>query len=217
MKNVLIFGSTGSIGVNTLRVIDDLKGQFKVKGLTGHSNLSLLELQIRKYRPEVVVVGSRQDAQFLKRKYRNLKVLSGPGALTKAAGWPGVDLVVSSLVGSWGLEPTLRAIERGRDIALANKEVLVMSGQIMMKEAKRRGVNILPVDSEHSAIWQCLKNEPVRNISRIILTASGGPFWQLPAGELKKVDLARTLNHPTWNMGKKVTIDSATLMNKGFK
>jgi 1-deoxy-D-xylulose-5-phosphate reductoisomerase len=219
MKNVVILGSTGSIGVNTLKVIDGLRSGFRVVGLTGKTNVGLLSRQIKKYRPEIAITGAAQDAAELSGKFRRqkIRILSGPEGLVKAATWPKADLVVSALVGSFGLEPTLAAIRSGKDIALANKEVLVMAGSLMISAAKRHGVSILPVDSEHSAIWQCLKNEPKRSISRIILTASGGPFWRLSAAELKKVTLDRTLAHPTWNMGKKVTIDSATLMNKGFE
>ena len=219
MKNVVILGSTGSIGVNTLRVIDEFRSEFRVLGLTGNTNVALLETQINRYRPEIAVAGTSEGAGKLRKKLtsRRTRVLSGPEGLVRAATWPKADLVVSALVGSFGLEPTLAAIRCGKDIALANKEVLVMAGSLMITAARRRGVRILPVDSEHSAVWQCLRNEPKRSVSRIILTASGGPFWRLSRAELKKVDLARTLNHPTWNMGKKVTVDSATLMNKGFE
>jgi 1-deoxy-D-xylulose-5-phosphate reductoisomerase len=218
MKKLVILGSTGSIGVSTLEVVTACRNRFRVVGLTGNTNLDLLKKQIQRYHPEVVVVSNAGDAALLKKKYRrSLKVLHGPEGLLTAAAWPGADLVVSSLVGALGLEPTLAAIAKGYDIALANKEVLVMAGAIVMAKARRYKARILPVDSEHSAIWQCLKNESVKDISRLILTASGGPFWQMNRHELSNVDVARTLAHPTWNMGRKVTIDSATLMNKGFE
>lgn len=218
MKKIVILGSTGSIGVSTLEVVDICKDRFRVIGLTGNTKISLLENQIKRYHPEVVVVGNAADAEQLRKKYKHkIKVLFGREDLLTAAAWPGTDIVVSSLVGALGLEPTLAAIDKGCDIALANKEVLVMAGAVVMAKARRRKVKILPVDSEHSAIWQCLKNEPAKNVSRIILTASGGPFWKLSRNELAKVDVSRTLAHPTWNMGKKVTVDSATLMNKGFE
>ncbi len=218
MKKIVILGSTGSIGVSTLEVVDICKDRFRVIGLTGHTKISLLEEQIRRYHPEVVVVANTADADRLRKKYRHkIKILSGPDALITAATWPGTDIVVSSLVGALGLEPTVAAIEKGSDIALANKEVLVMAGAIVMAKARAHKVKILPVDSEHSALWQCLKNEPAKNVSRLILTASGGPFWQLSQHELFFVDVTRTLAHPTWNMGQKVTVDSATLMNKGFE
>ncbi|MDD5132204.1 MAG: 1-deoxy-D-xylulose-5-phosphate reductoisomerase [bacterium] len=218
MKKLIILGSTGSIGVSTLEVVAACKNRFRVLGLTGNSNLDLLERQIQRFHPEVVVVGNAVDAARLQLKYRRkLQVLYGPAGLITAATWPGADMLVSSLVGALGLEPTLAAIGKGYDIALANKEVLVMAGTIVMAKARQHKVRILPVDSEHSAIWQCLKNEPAKNVSRLILTASGGPFWRLSRQELAKVDVARTLAHPTWNMGRKVTIDSATLLNKGFE
>ncbi|MDD5491285.1 MAG: 1-deoxy-D-xylulose-5-phosphate reductoisomerase [bacterium] len=218
MKKLVILGSTGSIGVNTLAVVSACRKSFQVVGLTGNTNLALLEKQIQRYHPEVVVVGNAADAAYLKMKCRKtLKILQGPEGLRVVAAWPGADMVVSSLVGSHGLEPTLAAIEKGHDIALANKEVLVMAGSLVMAKARGKKVKILPVDSEHSAIWQCLKNESIKHVSRVILTASGGPFWQLSRQELDQVDVSRTLAHPTWNMGRKVTIDSATLMNKGFE
>lgn len=218
MKKIVILGSTGSIGVSALEVADISQERFQVIGLSGNTKISLLEKQIKRYHPEVVVVGNAIDAEHLGNKYRHkTKVLSGPEGLIAAATWPGTDIVVSSLVGSLGLKPTLAAIAKGYDIALANKEVLVMAGEIIMAKARRHKVKILPVDSEHSAIWQCLKNEPAKRVSRIILTASGGPFWKLSNQELAKVDVSRTLAHPTWNMGRKVTVDSATLMNKGFE
>ncbi len=218
MKKIVILGSTGSIGVSTLEVAAANRDRFRVVGLTGNNNLDLLEKQIQRFHPEVVVVGTVEAAARLKKKYRQqIRILHGPEGLLTAATWTGVDLIVSSLIGALGLEPTLAAIAKGRDIALANKEVLVMAGSIVMAEASRRKVKILPVDSEHSALWQCLKNEPAKNVSRLILTASGGPFWQLSQQELFFVDVTRTLAHPTWNMGRKVTVDSATLMNKGFE
>ncbi|MDD5260159.1 MAG: 1-deoxy-D-xylulose-5-phosphate reductoisomerase [bacterium] len=218
MKKIVILGSTGSIGVSTLEVAAANRNRFRIIGLTGNNNLDLLEKQIQRFRPEVVVVSTAEAAARLKKKYRQkIRILHGPAGLLSAATWPGVDLVVSSLVGALGLEPTLAAIAKGRDIALANKEVLVMAGPFVMAEASRCKVKILPIDSEHSALWQCLKNESAKNVSRLILTASGGPFWQLSRQELFFVDVNRTLAHPTWNMGRKVTVDSATLMNKGFE
>lgn len=219
MKNIVILGSTGSIGVNTLKVIDNFSKDFRVIGLTGYNNLKLLEKQIKKYRPKVVVAGKYSDTDYLRSKFKKdrLTVLAGPEGLKKIASWPKTELVVSALVGALGLEPTQEAILAGRDIALANKEVLVMAGSLMMKSARQKKISVLPLDSEHSAIWQCLKSESSRNISRIILTASGGPFWRLTKDQLRKVNPANALRHPTWNMGKKVTIDSATLMNKGFE
>lgn len=218
MKKIIILGSTGSIGVSTLEVVAACKNRFRVLGLTGNTNLDLLEKQIQRFHPEVVVVGNAVDAARLKSKYRlKLQVLYGPAGLISAATWPGADMVVSSLVGALGLEPTLAAIGKSRDIALANKEVLVMAGSLVMAKARGKKVKILPIDSEHSALWQCLKNESSKDVSRLILTASGGPFWQLSQQELFFVDVTRTLAHPTWNMGRKVTVDSATLMNKGFE
>lgn len=219
VKNIVILGSTGSIGKGTLDVIKKNSAEFSVLGLTGYSNLSLLEQQVRQWNPKVIAVPSEAEKQHIKKRIKSklLTILVGREGLCRIASWPGTDVVVSALVGAAGLEPTLAAIHARHNIALANKEVLVMAGSIIMEEARRYKVTIFPIDSEHSAIWQCLKNENVNHIARIILTASGGPFREFSHGQLQKVDRKKTLEHPTWKMGKKVTVDSATLMNKGFE
>ena len=216
-KKIVILGSTGSIGVNTLRVIENLKDRFQVIGLAAKKNVNLLEKQIRKFHPKVVALTDRKSAQELRGRFKSIKVLSGEEGLIKVARLKETDLVVSAIVGASGLIPTLEAIKARKKIALANKEALVMAGEIVMQEAHKRGVEILPVDSEHSAIFQCLKKEGRKKVSRIILTASGGPFFNYSLKQLKSVTPQEALRHPTWEMGKKITIDSATLMNKGLE
>lgn len=218
-KNIIILGSTGSIGEATLHVIRKNARDFAVLGLTGYSHVKLLEQQIRFWHPKVVAVASETDKQYLEHRLGNNHpaILTGVPGLCNIASWPGAHMVVSALVGAAGLEPTLAAIKCGYTVALANKEVLVMAGSIVMNQARRYKAKVIPVDSEHSAIWQCLKGEEPRNIVRIILTASGGPFRNLTANQLHSVGAKKALNHPTWDMGKKVTIDSATLINKGFE
>jgi len=208
MKRLAILGSTGSIGRQTLDVVRAFPDQLKVIGLAAGNNSSLLAKQIGEFRPEVVS-------------------LAGPGKLPsgtykqvspeEVATHPAVDLVVVATSGIAGLAPTLAAIGSGKNIALANKEVLVTAGEIVTAEAKRSGVAIMPVDSEHSALWQCLWGEQGSEVARLVLTASGGPFRQRPLASLAKVTAAEALQHPTWQMGKKVTIDSATLFNKGLE
>lgn len=219
MKNISILGSTGSIGRQTLEVISRFPDKFRVLGLAAGKNTSLLTEQIRIFKPKVVSVKDKNEAIRLSRKFRNESVefyYSDSGAETIAT-HPQVDLVVSAMVGSSGLKPTLAAVESSKNIALANKEVLVMAGGLLTKKAERKGVKILPVDSEHSAIFQVLDRTNKEHVKRIILTASGGPLRKTPKKYFKDVTLEKALNHPTWRMGKKITIDSATLMNKGFE
>lgn len=208
-KKIVIFGSTGSIGTQTLRVIDKYPERFEVVGLGCGANYTLLNEQIAKYRPKYVFIAENAD------KIIPMGAEILPNAETLAE--VDADIFVSAAVGMAGLAPTLKAIETGKDIALANKETLVAAGEYVMARAKANGVKMLPVDSEHSALWQCLNYGNARNVKNLILTASGGAFRGLKADKLQNVTVLDALKHPTWNMGRKVTIDSATLMNKGLE
>ena len=213
MKSVVILGSTGSIGTQTLDVIAAYPEKFEVKALVCSKNISLLKEQIDRFHPQAVAVEDEEKAAHL-RKQVKIPVLSGRDGVMQIAATK-ANITLNALVGIGGLEPTLAAIAAGNDIALANKETLVTGGSLVMQAAKDKGVNMLPVDSEHSAIWQCLKGD--KQCKKIILTASGGAFRGYTREMLQNVTAAQALKHPTWNMGVKVTIDSATLMNKGFE
>ena len=220
MKNISILGSSGSIGTQALELISKTKKEFKVCGLSVNSNIDVLKKQIIKFKPSVVSVCSKEDVENLQKwcnlkKYK-VKVYFGKEGLNKVATIKNVDTVLSSVVGSIGLEPLLAAIDSGKDIAIANKEALVMAGSLIMKKAKEKGVSVLPVDSEHSAIFQCIGKENKKSIKRILLTASGGPFYKSNKN-FADITVEDALAHPTWKMGKKITIDSATLMNKGLE
>jgi 1-deoxy-D-xylulose-5-phosphate reductoisomerase len=215
MKNIVILGSTGSIGKSALDVISKHTERFRIKGLTANNNIDLLLKQIEAFRPEVVAVADEASAEELKQR-ANVDVLIGQDGLCDVASSEGVDFVLSAIVGAAGLMPTVAAIRAGRTIGLANKEALVVAGDVVMKEARERGVRIIPVDSEHSAVFQCIGSER-EYLKRIILTASGGPFRGMTIDELQRVTPDDALRHPSWDMGKKITIDSATLMNKGLE
>lgn len=217
MKKLSVLGSTGSIGKNTLEVISCHPDKFKVVALAVKNNIQLLEEQIIKFKPDVVAVFDSVAAECIKKKDLSVEVLAGEKGLAEVAKLEDVDMVVSAIVGSDGLVPTYEAVKAGKELALATKEALVMAGQIIMSEAKRQGVRILPVDSEHSAVFQCLNNRDINEVEKIILTASGGPFLGKSVAELESVTPSDALNHPNWDMGKKITIDSATLMNKGLE
>ncbi|MBI5695072.1 MAG: 1-deoxy-D-xylulose-5-phosphate reductoisomerase [Nitrospirae bacterium] len=219
MKTLSILGCTGSIGVSTLDVVKRFTGKFRVKAMACGTNINLLEEQVRAFKPEVVSVGSAKDARELSKRLGGLgvKVLSGPEGMSEVASLSGVDMVLSAIVGSAGLVPTMAAIEAGKDVALANKETLVCAGELVISAAKRRGIKLLPVDSEHSAIFQSMKGHRKADLARITLTASGGPFQALSSRQLENVKPADALKHPNWEMGRKITIDSATLMNKGLE
>ena len=217
MKTLSILGSTGSIGRNTLEVISDHPDKFRVKALAVGNNIKLLAEQINTFKPEIAAVFDEGSANELRKDFRGLQVLSGEEGLVEAATLDGVDMVVSAIVGSPGLAPTYAAVKAGKDIALATKEALVMAGKIIMSEASRNNVKILPVDSEHSAIFQCLEGREMQDVKKIILTASGGAFLGKSVSELEDVTPADALKHPNWDMGRKITIDSATLMNKGLE
>ena len=215
MKKISILGSTGSIGKNTLEVAKHLG--YEVVALSAHSTIDLLEKQVLEWRPKCVAVFDKKKAFELKKRIPEVVVVSGIEGLIEVATLPQVDFVVSAIVGAAGILPTLKAIEAGKTIGLANKEVLIAAGELIMSAAKKQGVNILPIDSEHSAIFQCLQGECSSGINRIILTASGGPFRGRTAEQLEGITPSSALKHPTWKMGKKITIDSSTLMNKGLE
>jgi 1-deoxy-D-xylulose-5-phosphate reductoisomerase len=219
MKKLSILGATGSIGRNTLEVVRGLKENFEVVALAAGENIRLLAEQIEEFKPKLAVVKNEERATGLKDlvSSQHLDISFADEGLVKAATIPETDLVVVATSGSVGLTPTLRAIEAGKDIALANKESLVMGGELIMAKASERGVKLLPIDSEHSALFQCLEERRKEEVKRIILTASGGPFFKLDPSQLSKVTVEEALKHPSWKMGKKVTIDSATFMNKGLE
>ncbi|MEE9213690.1 MAG: 1-deoxy-D-xylulose-5-phosphate reductoisomerase [Thermodesulfobacteriota bacterium] len=219
MKNISLLGSTGSIGVQTLDVISQHGDKFNVLGLSAGRNIDLLRHQINKFKPSVVSVLAQEDALKLSKELsgKSIEVLYGSNGANEVATIDDVDMVVSAMVGASGLEPTLKAVNKGKDIALANKETLVIAGELITNQASKKNVKIIPVDSEHSAIFQVLSNSEKNFVKRIILTASGGPFLGFSEEELKKVTVESALNHPTWKMGEKITIDSATLMNKAFE
>ena len=217
MKKIAVLGSTGSIGTQSLEVISQSK-DFKVVSLAAGRNIRLLESQARRFKPDVVAVYDTKAAKSLKAALKDtgIKVLSGGEGITAAAS-VGADIVITAIVGVAGLAPTVAAIKAGSDIALANKETMVTAGPIINDLCKKHGVKILPVDSEHSAIFQSLQGAPRGSLKKIILTASGGPFFGKSREELKNVTVKEALNHPNWSMGSKITIDSATLMNKGLE
>lgn len=216
--NISILGSTGSIGVQALEVADAIP-DIRVLGLSAHSNIDLLELQIRKFKPVAAAVMLEEAALTLKRRLQGerVEILSGMEGIEAVASLGETECVINSLVGIAGLRPTLAAIKAGKDIALANKETLVAGGELIMNRIKKAGVALRPVDSEHSAIFQCLRGNEKNRIQKIHLTASGGPFKNKTLKELETVTLAEALKHPNWMMGKKITIDSATMMNKGLE
>jgi 1-deoxy-D-xylulose-5-phosphate reductoisomerase len=218
MKNVTILGSTGSIGRQTLNIIETNPNLYKVNILTTNSNITLLEKQCKQFEPNAVVIADNNAyKKFIKKTSYKGKIETGSEALINTSNFNNTDIVVSALVGIAGLQPTIAAIKSGKTILLANKEVLVVAGKYVTDLAKEKKVRIIPIDSEHSAIYQCLLGENIKSVNKIILTASGGPFFKLKKSDLQKVKISDALNHPTWNMGTKVTIDSATMMNKGFE
>ncbi|ACX51734.1 1-deoxy-D-xylulose 5-phosphate reductoisomerase [Ammonifex degensii KC4] len=218
MRELVVLGSTGSIGRQTLEVVQLFPERFRVKGLAAGKNWKLLREQVLSFRPEAVALAGEEEARLLAEslppEFRP-SIFWGEEGLEHLASWPGTDTVLVAVTGAAGWKPTLAAIKAGKRIALANKETLVVAGEIVVREAQRRGTPILPVDSEHAAIWQCLEGR--KGVKRIILTASGGPFREYSLEELAKVRPAEALRHPTWRMGPKITVDSATLMNKGLE
>ena len=219
MKKLVILGSTGSIGTQTLEIVKDKKGDFGVLALAAYSNVDLMEKQIREFKSSFAVLFDESAASKLKEKVSDTdtKVLSGMDGLLEISTLDECDMLVAAMVGMIGIQPTIAAVKAGKDIALANKETLVTAGHIIVPLCKENNVNLYPVDSEHSAIYQCLKAQDKKMVDKILLTASGGPFLGRKYDELKDVSLKDALNHPNWAMGKKITIDSASLVNKGLE
>jgi 1-deoxy-D-xylulose-5-phosphate reductoisomerase len=222
MKRISILGSTGSIGTQCLSVVDSLPGRFEVVALAAGSNVVLAAEQARRHRPKIVSVGTEDAARKLRNMLRGSRqgvpeIVFGPNGIECVATHPDAELVVSAAVGVVGLPATYKAIECGKQIALANKEVLVAAGEIVMATAQRHKVTMLPIDSEHNAIHQCLRAGENREVKKLVLTASGGPFRKTPISKLSRVTPKQALAHPNWKMGNRITIDSATLMNKGFE
>ena len=219
-KKIVILGSTGSIGQQTLEVIRKFSNEFEVVGLSGWENTDFLKEQISFFKPKIAVVKNEYTAKKIKKDLHNLsgiKILWGTDGLIRISTLEEADIIVVAITGIASLIPTFEAVKRGKNIALASKEALVVAGELLVKEAKLRNAKILPIDSEHSAILQCLKNEQKDSVEKIILTASGGALYNLTETALNNVSVEDALDHPTWKMGKKVTIDSATLMNKGLE
>jgi len=214
-KQISIIGSTGSIGTQALEVIEKIQEKFEILALSGGDNIELLKNQIKKFHPKKVCVKSNDAKIELKKEFSDIKILFGDEGLEEICSNKDNDLIVVSVSGKIGLKPTLIAIENKIDIALANKETLVMAGDIVMQKAKENNVSILPIDSEHSAIHQCIKD--INDVKKLIITASGGPFRDKSIDDIKNATIKETLAHPKWNMGKKITVDSATLMNKGLE
>lgn len=219
MKNIAVLGSTGSIGTQTLDIVRNNADELKVSVLAAGSNVDLIEKQIREFGPDIAVLFNKEKAEELKVKVSDLqvKVLSGMEGMIEAATYEPVETVVTSMVGMIGIKPTIAAIKAGKDIALANKETLVTAGHIIMPLIQEMGVSLLPVDSEHSAIFQSMNGENKKRISKILLTASGGPFRGKTAAELENMTVEDALKHPNWAMGQKITVDSASLVNKGLE
>ncbi len=219
MKKLVILGSTGSIGTQTLEIVNDKKEDFGVLALAAYSNVDLMEKQVREFMPSYVVLYVESAAKDLEERIKdlNVKVLSGMEGLEYISTLDECDMLVAAMVGMIGIRPTIAAVKAGKDIALANKETLVTAGHIIVPLCKENNVNLYPVDSEHSAIYQCLKSQDRKMVDKILLTASGGPFLGRKYDELKDVSLKDALNHPNWAMGKKITIDSASLVNKGLE
>ena len=218
MKNLVVLGSTGSIGTQTLDVVRANPDLFHVSVLVANRSDELLEKQIEEFQPELAVLSDEAAAMRLKSRYKGkTPIEGGRQAVIDAAVFPSADVIVTSLMGFAGLEPTMAALEAGKDIALANKETLVVAGELVMAKAKEKGCAILPVDSEHCALFQCLQGQDRNALEKLIITASGGPFKGKKAHELTDVTISDVLAHPTWNMGQKITVDSASLINKGLE
>ena len=222
MRRIAILGSTGSIGRSTLSVVDSYPDRFQIVSLAAGSNIEAALEQAVRWKPRVLSVAREEDADALRQQLKaknlgDIEVVSGPGGAVRVATHPDVDFVVSAIVGVAGLEATYQAVKAGKTLGLANKECLVAAGELITAEAKKQGKPLLPIDSEHNAVHQCLRGGRMDEVERIWLTASGGPFLKKPASEFASITVQQALNHPTWKMGKRITIDSATLMNKGFE
>jgi len=217
MKNIGILGSTGSVGKQALEVVRNHKDKFKIKFIAARSSVDELIKQSREFNPEYICIYDKSKYDQLKNNINTENILVGHDGLMELCQLSSTDVILNAIVGYNGLEPTLKIIESGIDIALSNKESIVQAGHLVIKLAKSKDVNIFPVDSEHSALWQCMVGEEKKNIRKIILTASGGPFRSLEAHKFLDITVKQALNHPNWDMGPKITIDSATMMNKGFE
>ncbi|MBT5322452.1 MAG: 1-deoxy-D-xylulose-5-phosphate reductoisomerase [Verrucomicrobiales bacterium] len=218
MKNVVLLGSTGSIGTSTCKVAEDLPDDIRLIGLAAGRNTKLLREQVKQFSPSAISINCPDAAKELANEFNgNPEVRYGEEGLLKLATLPEADIVLIAIVGTAGLQPALAAIRAGKDIAVASKEILVMAGEIVMREARKHGVKVLAVDSEHSAIFQCLEGKSPESVRQIWLTASGGPFRERPADEFVDITVEQALKHPSWKMGRKITIDSATLFNKGLE
>ena len=219
MKSIVILGSTGSVGVSALDLVRRFPREFKARGLVAGRNLKLLASQIKEFSPDWVSVREQEGVSLLRKLVgrRSVEILWGESGAAAVATAGGVDVVLAAIVGGAGLVPTLAAVRAGKEVALANKESLVMAGEIFVREAKKRGVRLFPVDSEHSAVFQCLQGNRREDVDQIILTASGGPFLHASLKSLERVTVKQALKHPNWKMGPKITVDSATMMNKGLE
>ena len=219
MKSIALLGSTGSIGVSALDLVRQFPDRFRVHGMVAGRNLKLLSAQIKEFRPACVAIKEEEDVFALRKLLggRRVEILFGESGAVAVATAGEADVILAAIVGGAGLVPTLAAVKAGKEIALANKEALVMAGEIFVNAAREQGTRLLPVDSEHSAIFQCLQGNRREDIDKIILTASGGPFLRTPLARLAHVTVEQALKHPNWKMGKKITIDSATMMNKGLE
>jgi 1-deoxy-D-xylulose-5-phosphate reductoisomerase len=218
MKKVVLLGSTGSIGASTLKVAEDLPDWIRLIGLAAGNNVQLLAEQALRHRPQAISISQGEQADKLQSMLgSSVEVCCGPEGLIKLATMPAADIVLVAIVGTAGLQPALAAIRAGKDLAIASKEILVMAGEIVMREAQKHGVRVLAVDSEHSAIFQCLDGKPIESVNKLWLTASGGPFRTTPKEEFPAITVERALRHPSWVMGQKITIDSATMFNKGLE
>jgi 1-deoxy-D-xylulose-5-phosphate reductoisomerase len=222
MKRIAILGSTGSIGRSTLSVVESYPDRFEIAALAAGSNVEATLEQARRWKPRVLSLANERDAQTVQAKLRGaglgeIEVVHGAAGTVRVATHPDVDFVVSAIVGVSGLEATYEAVRAGKTVGLANKECLVVAGELIVAEARKQGKPLLPIDSEHNAVHQCLRGGRMEEVARIWLTASGGPFRKTPKSEFASITVQQALNHPTWKMGKRITIDSATLMNKGFE
>src|SRR6184192_4079140 len=222
MKRIAVLGSTGSIGRSTLSVVESYPDRFKVVSLAAGKNVEAALEQAKRWRPRVVSLSSERDADHLRNQLKaaglgQIDVMHGPSGTVSVATHPDADFVVSAIVGVAGLEATYEAVRAGKTVGLANKECLVAAGELITAEARKQGKPLLPIDSEHNAVHQCMRGGRIDEVSTVWLTASGGPFLKTPAKDFAAITVAQALNHPTWKMGRRITIDSATLMNKGFE
>ena len=217
MPNTVILGCTGSIGDSTFRVLEGLGAEYQVAGLSGGRNVAKLLERAQTWKPQIVCTGEVESTGALREELPGTRVVGGEEGLLELATMPEADMIINGLVGGVGLKPTLAALEAGKTVAMANKEPLIMAGGLILETARKSGGTLLPLDSEPNALWQCMKGEEERDIDRLIITASGGPFFGRKKEQMREITPAQALDHPTWKMGPKITVDSSTLMNKGFE